>query len=136
VLMNSRSFRQTMLWLAMIATLLMALMPSLVRVTGHAFDMQDQVSAQAVAVDGTMHSMCGHNGMMGATSRSVRHGNNGCGDCEYCPLLASLALPVLALLILPTQGSPAGFLSRRLVALPVAERYPCGLGSRGPPLVA
>jgi hypothetical protein len=62
------------------------------------------------------------------------HGATDPDDCAYCPLLASLAVLVFVLLILSPQHPPAWTDARQSRAPRMAARYPCGLGSRGPPL--
>ncbi len=124
-----------MLQLAMIAALLMALVPSLIRIGGHANSGPDRTTPMA-SMSG-MHPMHGHAGMMGEAGHAMpSHGDGGHVDCAYCPLLASLAMLAMVLLVLPALPAPGWIFSRRRCAPSVAIRHPCGLGSRGPPVSA
>lgn len=60
--------------------------------------------------------------------------HQGHADCEYCPLLTSLAIPDFRTATPPALPAPAATpavaIDRPLPSTP----HPCGLGSRGPPL--
>ena len=130
-----------MLQLALVAVLLLALMPTLGRIfvpgSLAGGDGSDEPCPMSMDIPGMndMSSMSHQQAMGGTTARhSVPIGSNH-DDCPYCPLLSALAgLTVLIALLLPqcaartvrTQWS-----SPRIVAV-----HPCGLGSRGPPLAA
>ena len=119
--------------------LLMTLMPSLMRVSGHTHSAQG--AAMSVMDMQAMHAVQGHSGMHADTGMATAPHGHGPGmgqedDCAYCPLLASLALLVLVLLVLPLQRAPKWVPAVRMLAPRVPVRHPCGLGSRGPPLAA
>lgn len=138
------AFRLAMARLALAAIVLLATLPTLGRLT----------EREASAGDAGWAAMCTRaglayvrlSGLPGEASRdaamSIRDGGSGApphpqdADCAYCPLLAALVAAALWLLLAPHCDL------RRLAvatarALPrVAVFHPCGLGSRGPPLLA
>jgi hypothetical protein len=67
-----------------------------------------------------------------APGSGMQHGG---GDCDYCPLLHSLAAPApppaMALASLPPAAAPAMRAAQRFETTPLV-----GLGSRGPPALA
>ncbi|HTD29496.1 MAG TPA: DUF2946 family protein [Xanthomonadaceae bacterium] len=133
--MRTRSFQTFMLRLALIAALLMTIMPSLMRVSGHTHSGHGNVSVPGDM--GRMHAHHGHDAMVGGVGHAVPpHGAGDQDDCAYCPLLASLAVLAFVLLILPPLRPPAWIPARQGHVPRVAARYPCGIGSRGPPLAA
>lgn len=116
-----------MLRLALAATLLMVLVPSLGRLAGNA------------PATGAAHAMHGGgaqaaHGQHGAPAAPAAPQPAGASqhDCGYCPLLASLVPPAALRPALSHEQHPAH------LALGAAEpllpwRHPWGLGSRGPP---
>ncbi len=119
--------------LALLAILLMALLPTLGRLA--------QSSARADAMPDM--AMCTAAGMAQMPMALFDHhapapdagqpGNLLHPDCDYCPLLASLVLTLLAIaLALLRTAVIAESPLRRPTHL--ARFHPCGLGSRGPPL--
>lgn len=52
-------------------------------------------------------------------------------DCDYCPLAASTALPLVA--SLPAAMPSTHVVRPARVSAPFPRRHPSGLGSRGPP---
>jgi hypothetical protein len=52
-------------------------------------------------------------------------------DCDYCPLAASTALPLVAALPATTPSTHVALPAR--ISAPFPRRHPSGLGSRGPP---
>lgn len=115
--------------LALLAALLLALLPTFGRLHQASVISSSDVVALCTASgfeyvdiqkdDGKPHP---------AYPSGVSH-----GDCEYCPLLASLNLPAVA-----SGWRDEGF--RILAPLPNPKshatlfKHPTGLGSRGPPL--
>jgi len=80
-----------MLRLALIAALLMTIMPSLMRLSGHAYSGHEGAMSGMDML--AMHAMQGSDSMHGDTGLATpRHGAGpGIGqddDCAYCPLLA------------------------------------------------
>jgi hypothetical protein len=133
-----------MLHLALVAALLLALMPTVGRMfvpgslagadgTGGPCPMSTAMSGMS-----SMNHMPGMRHTPGKDGQTVRHsaptGSNH-DDCPYCPLLSALAgLAVLMVLLLPQCAACTlrmQWSSPRIVAV-----HPCGLGSRGPPLAA
>lgn len=56
-------------------------------------------------------------------------------DCEYCPLLSAAVAPVVGALSVPLPALPPA-LCTSPAPLARTQPHPCGLGSRGPPLVS
>ena len=56
-------------------------------------------------------------------------------DCEYCPLLAAAVAPVVGALSVPPPALPPA-LCTSPAPVTRTQPHPCGLGSRGPPLVS
>ena len=120
-----------LLRLALAATMLMVLLPSMGRLAGAG----PATNPHTVHV-GSHGGHAGHAaaGQAGAPAPATPHpGGSGQYDCGYCPLLASLVPPAA---VAPSFGTP---LHDRLFALSshaprVAWRHPWGLGSRGPPV--
>jgi len=126
---------RTMLRLALLASLLLALVPSLVRLGGHTH--AHGFSPARVAGMHAMHRLHAHGGAMpGAGGGVPWTPADDDGDCAYCPLLASLALATFVLLVLPPQRAPGWQPAWFTIAPKHSIRHPCGLGSRGPPLAA
>jgi hypothetical protein len=71
-------------------------------------------------------------GVPAAPDSGMQHGG---GDCDYCPLLHSLAAPApptaMALASLAPAAAPAMRAAQRFETTPLV-----GLGSRGPPALA
>ncbi len=144
---------------ALMAALLLALLPATGRLLGAPSHAGESAGAAAIAqgvVPGPRHaahaglathprpqphphSGTGHDGSVGAPGLPAapedQPGHRGDGDCDYCPLLASLV-------ILPPPQDAAGDGMRRRSRDPratvsrIARRHPTGLGSRGPPRTA
>lgn len=128
-LMRSRSFHRLMGRLALVAVLMLVLLPAIGRVLGAASQS-----------DGVWAQMCT---MAGLQLVKIPLGNADPGaprpsgdmpmDCAYCPLLAALTMLVLWLVLAFPQLA-----GQRLAAFPSVPRrghgHPTGLGSRGPPV--
>lgn len=130
--MNTHAFQRRVGGLALLALLLLVLVPTAGRL----------VDATA---DGA-HAW--HGGHAGATpadphaAHAARSGGRetprpapGDADCDYCPLLASLLGPA-TILLLAAAGPRAPAITPLRHAPRRAWLHPCGLGSRGPPLQA
>jgi hypothetical protein len=130
-----------MLQLALVATLLLALMPTIGRlfVPGSMAGADGSVRPCPMSMDmSSMNDMPEGSPVHPLGGAPARHslpigGNH--DDCPYCPLLSALAgLTVLIALLLPQCAAckvRTQWPSRRIVGV-----YPCGIGSRGPPLAA
>lgn len=147
--MRLRVLHRGWLPLALLAALLLALVPTLGRLA------QAASAARAIPVtQPAIVALCTIQGMKqvalpvlaaAATHAHLRHdapapmphhpqGDAG-QDCDYCPLLASLtALAAIALGLWPRPASALSMAPR--AAIRVARRHPSGLGSRGPPACA
>ncbi|WP_242111987.1 DUF2946 family protein [Luteimonas aquatica] len=125
-----------MLRLALLAMLLLALLPTAGRL----------LQPMTARVPTTLAAICTTAGLkyvdlaLFGASRTAQgepdrssHGHDGF-DCDYCPLLATLTVAVLWLALLsprlPARAIPPG-----RHAAPAQRFLPYGLGSRGPPLV-
>ena len=129
--MRNPAFQRRMTSLALVAMLLLALLPTVGRLQ----------SARDGGSSGTWTQMCTMSGLKlvktapdGSSNPAIpRHGGGvGASDCPYCPLATAIvALVVWAALALPMPALRA-WPQRRAVRWTV-RRHPCGLGSRGPP---
>jgi len=133
--MRFRSRRRLPAALALVATLLLALVPTLGRVAGDGVPTRIAFSASASAEPasaGPGHAIA-PGGAHGTDPSPAPHRDHG-GDCAYCPLLGSLLAPALATVPAPL---PHGEHACPTGEAPAArDRHPCGLGSRGPPALA
>ncbi len=135
--------------LALLAALLLALVPTLGRLTQasatpHAASPAQEALAALCTMEGmkqvalpvlaaaSAHAHMPHD----APAPMPHHPQGDAGqDCDYCPLLASLvALAAIALGLWPRPDSSISITARP--AIRVAHRHPSGLGSRGPPAYA
>jgi hypothetical protein len=123
--------------LAFVAVLLLALLPTVGRIA----------QAQAPAgheVAPTWAALCTVQGLRTVLLPASPHespspaptpGPHAGADCEYCPLLAGTVAPVVGSISVPPPAlSPALCTSPDSVTR--TQPHPCGLGSRGPPLVS
>lgn len=141
--LRSSRFLFWMARLALLAVLLLALMPTVSRwMQGRTLAQSTPTVAADVAAGGmhdmhdmhSMHGMHGHADPSASGAPPMPMGGDHGDACAYCPLLASLA-PVLLALILLLPLRPQG-------RLPVASAQPArafprlrGLGARGPPIL-
>jgi hypothetical protein len=134
------AFRRPMARLALVAVLLLALVPTLGRIA--------QARAAGVDAAPSWAALCTARGLqpvlLPASAHAAGHGNGeapapsprGGGDCDYCPLLAT-ALPLaIAPLSVPPAAAPAPALCTSRTSPTREAPHPCGLGSRGPPSVS
>lgn len=140
---------RTIACLALLAMLLLSAVPTLGRLAGTQATASPTTLPQAMctstglAMVGVGKAMAMMPGMaMPLALSTLAHGADpempahpADMDCDYCPLLACVvfvAVFVVLLAAIPSGGQPLA--SRRAAAF-VTFAYPCGLGSRGPPLV-
>ena len=129
--------------LALVATLALALVPTIGRVAkagaeaGHGAMHHAMASTQAVDPHAAHHA---HHAMAEApaaapvpTPAPMPH--HGDGDCEYCPLLQGLVAPAPVAVVAP-DGVPPAHVLQRITPARIAFRHPNGLGSRGPPSIS
>ncbi len=139
---RARPFQSCMIRLALMATLLLVLVPTLGRLAESRVQADGWEGAgahwTAICTVAGIQYIPLPEGMQLPGSRtgdaSPGKGTSHPGaDCDYCPLLASLLVVALCWALLGPQV-------QRIVAVALApslrpwQRHPCGLGSRGPPL--
>lgn len=125
---RARAFRRTMHCLALVAALLLALLPTMGR-----------MAESRPQADGVWVQICTLAGLQQMQlpaldpEPSPPSGERGM-DCAYCPLLSALA-PLLLWVLLLLWPQPAATPIPALRAPPRGGRgHPSGLGSRGPPI--
>jgi hypothetical protein len=133
--MRSRRFQRGWLALALTAGLLLTLLPTLGR-------LQRALNPDPLAAGWA--ALCTMGGLatlpsdaFGATGNGDRGNRGQAGDdCPYCPLLATISLlgGLLLAWLLPCLFALG--LRPPVRVLVRATWHPCGLGSRGPPLIA
>ena len=134
---RSRPLHAAMARLALVAMLMLALLPTLGRLAPQgARAAQDGWAALCTAtglkyVDLSLHHAT--RGDDGATPGQP-HGH-GDPDCAYCPLLVSLLVAACVFLLL-RECCIRGAIVVGHVAPARRSFHPCGLGSRGPPLAS
>lgn len=108
----SRRWNQAFSRLALAAVLALVFMPSLGRVV-RVVAAQPQQQAQHhdhAGMAGMHHDMAGMHGMRRSPAQQG-HGGPAVpaeGDCEYCPILASLSLPGTCVFAVPALAWPGG----------------------------
>ncbi len=133
----SRQWNQVFSRLALAATLALVFMPSLGRVV-RVVSAQPQQQAQHHDHAGMagMHDMAGMHGMHQSPAQEG-HGGPAVpadGDCEYCPILASLSLPGAYVFAVPALAWPLRWGASGSLGQP-GRAVVTGLGARGPPSV-
>ena len=127
--MRSRSFHRLMSRLALVAVLMLVLLPATGRVLG-ATSQPDGVWAQMCTMAGLQLVKIP---LGDVDPGAPRPSGDMPMDCAYCTLLAALAMLVLWLVLAFPQMA-----GQRLPAFPPVPRsgrgHPSGLGSRGPPV--
>jgi hypothetical protein len=131
---RSPAFQRPMRALALMAVLLLALVPSASRLLASRAAADAHAGwAELCTVAGLKLVKLAPAAPQAPGDPAAAHGHD--GDCAYCPLLASLgtpiATPVLLLALLPPATAPVLQASER-----PTEPRTHGLGSRGPPLAA
>ncbi len=134
--MRNAAFHKSMARLALVAMLLLAVLPTVGRLAQPpAAGMRAGLEAMCTSaglrlVDPTTMPHAGHHG--GGGPDVPAHPHEG-PDCAYCPLLASLAVALACLAVALCDGLPRAPAAMRRVSPPRSRWHPCGLGSRGPP---
>jgi len=142
-----RMLHRRMAGLALLAILLLALVPTLGRLAQARASVGEAAPSWAamctarglesirlpVAAHDLAHDPAHDAGAATGEAPAAPHG--AAGDCDYCPLLAA-AIPVtVATHSIPPAALPPALCTFR--ALPArAQPHPCGLGSRGPPTIS
>lgn len=142
-MIRSHTFQQAMARLALVATLLLVLLPTLGRLAAHAPDApQPGWNAMCTAAGLELVASKTAARPAGPAIRSESQGHahdspaphrHDDADCDYCPLLASLLAAASCALLLLSQTLRTAVSGLRLV-FHRAAFHPCGLGSRGPPI--
>ena len=138
------TFQRRMAQLALLAMLLLALMPTVHRL------LAERAAPASPGAGAGWVELCTATGMKlvklgagvadpAADADLAPAGNHASdaslGDCAYCPLLqATLAVALALLLVARLRHQSEALPWRR--AWHANAPYPCGLGSRGPPLFA
>ena len=136
MLLRSRPFHAWMARLALAAVLLLSAMPTVSR----------WLESRAQTLPDTVLALCTTDGLAWAKPASLLDDGAGKvpapaggtlpGDyCAYCPLLASLAPLVLAVLAFLLPAQPRALLPSGARPIPHAPPRLCGLGARGPPIL-
>ena len=128
--MRNRVFQLRMNLLALVAVMLLALLPTLGRLAQAGHGVAADVWTQMCTMTGMkLVKLPLTAGQQGAPTPVPDHAGM---DCDYCPLLSVLGAAVVALVLalLGFAQSPAPF---RCAQPPGTSFYPTGLGSRGPP---
>lgn len=114
--------------LALLAALLIAVMPTISRIAGSAAHGDGAGWAEVCTVGGLKFVKADGDGRPQGAPLHV----SADGDCAYCPLATSLILPALVLALVPQLAPPSP-----PPATPAAwwsgNAHPATLGSRGPP---
>ena len=133
MILRSRRFQYWMARLALAAILLLAVMPTLSR----------WLESRAPALPSTVLAMCTMDGLVvkpiswldDAGSTPAPAGAMPDAYCAYCPLLASLAPLVLAVLAFLLPAQPRALLPSGARPTPHAPPRLRGGGARGPPIL-
>ena len=130
-----RRFQHAFARLSLTAVLLIALLPSIGRLA-NAHDASPQMILMEICTMGgdTLVSIVDPHSLLDDTPRAASSAHLDMQDCGYCPLLATALLAVVWFAIARLLPVPHRAPAARVFRL--AERHPCGLGSRGPPLAA
>jgi hypothetical protein len=136
--MNRRARQSTFAWLALLAALLLATVPTL----GRLYASVDSPVATSMA-----HMRSTAHGMDAAMARAMDHATHAASrrlhppgharhahdaDCAYCPLLAATVAGPMHALAVASASAPASA-PPRLALVRVPMRLHGTLGSRGPP---
>ena len=144
--MRMSTFHSLMHRLALVATLALALVPTIGRVAKAGVEvdhgaMHPAVAAAPVVAPHAAHrEHHAHHAMADAppvapapTPAPMPH--HGDGDCEYCPLLQGLVTPA-PVAVVARDAAPPADVARRATPARIDFRHPNGLGSRGPPSIS
>lgn len=130
--MRSRAFQHRMGLLALVAMLLLVLMPVASRLAAASNDAAGSIWSQICTTAG-LKLVKLDLGDAGAKTPQPAGDMPMGGDCPYCPALNALAALALCIALVFPRIVGA-FHPRRLSSLPAFRWHPCGLDSRGPPL--
>jgi hypothetical protein len=114
--------------LALVAILLLALVPTLGRIA----------QARAASVDAvpSWASLCTAQGLRQLSPQAPLPSTpRAPGDCAYCPLLAATVAASIAVSTVPPPALPTALCTSTPADVP-GEPHPVGLGSRGPPFAS
>ncbi len=130
-----RQFQHAFAWLSLTAVLLLALLPSIGRIS-NAQDATPRMLLVEMCTMGSnkLVSIVDPASLLDDQPRPAPSVHVDMQDCGYCPLLATALLAVLWFAIARLLHIPHH--ERVVHAFRLIERHPCGLGSRGPPLAA
>lgn len=133
--MRSPAFHTRMGLLALAAMLLLALVPTMGRLAASERDSGEGLWVQMCTMAGLELVNLAPPGAATPTPEPGGDGGHPSqGECPYCPLLGTLAALLLSLaLVFPPLANERRPFANFL--LPRPRRHPCGLGSRGPPIV-
>jgi hypothetical protein len=123
--------------LALVAILLLALVPTLGRIA--------QARAAGAEAMPSWSVLCTMQGLRSVLLPATTPAHDpsgpwppappGSDDCAYCPLLATAIVPIAAALSV-SPVAPPPVLCTSIPAVMRSGPHPCGLGSRGPPLAS
>jgi len=133
-----RQWNQAISRLALAAVLALAFMPSLSRVVRVVSAPQPRPAQHHdhAGLAGMHHDMASMPGMHHPPAQQG-HGGPAIpadGDCEYCPILASLSLPGVHVLAVPALAWPPHWDHAGSLGQP-GRNVVAGLGARGPPML-
>ena len=127
---RSRPFQHAMTRFALVAMLLLAFVPTANRL----------LASVGIGVQGSWVELCTVTGLKWVqlsaedAAPPAHAGHASEGDCAYCPLLNAVAVLALLLALL-APALPRQLLAGFASAPHGAGLHPCGLGSRGPPIL-
>lgn len=146
--MRISTFHSLMHRLALVATLALALVPTIGRVARAGAEVDHGAMHHAAAVaQVVVDPHAAHRGHhdahhamaeappappVPAPAPTPHHGD---GDCEYCPLLQGLVTPA-PVAVVALDAAPPADVARRALPARIDFRHPSGLGSRGPPSIS
>lgn len=114
--------------LALLAALLIAVMPTISRIAASAAHGDGAGWAELCTTGGLKLVHAGADGKPDGAPLRI----SADGDCAYCPLATSLIVPALLLALLPAPPPPA-LPDGTSAAWRIGNAHPGTLGSRGPP---
>lgn len=127
-MLRSPAFRRPMARLALLAILLLALLPTLGRIA--------QARASGAGAEApSWGALCTTQGLRSLTPPASPAPPPASGDCAYCPLLSTTITASVAALCVQPLALPGALCTS---SAPVERTPPhaCGLGSRGPPVAS
>lgn len=144
--MRSSTFHSLMHRLALVATLALALVPTIGRVAKAGAEVDHGAMHHATAAAQVVDPHAAHHGLHAGhamaevpsvvpapTPAPIPH--HGDGDCEYCPLLQGLVAPA-PVAVVAIDDAPLATVAQPTTPARIVFRHPNGLGSRGPPSIS